>query len=169
MWAGSGAGRVLISRNVNAAAAARHVHADRRHAPAGPCGVVDLRRPDEREPRDRHVLRLQRDDSRRRRATCSTWSSTRSRTPPTWTDISFDIGDQPVNDAVLDTATGDIYVSTDYTVLRLVAGTQTWVPAADGLPVATVSGLTLAAAKQSGDRLLYAATHGRSAYRLRLK
>jgi hypothetical protein len=87
----------------------------------------------------------------------------------TWTDISFDIGDQPVNDAVLDTATGDIYVSTDYTVLRLVSGSQTWIPAADGLPAVTVSGLTLASAKQSGDRLLYAATHGRSAYRLRLK
>ena len=86
----------------------------------------------------------------------------------TWTDISFDIGDQPINDAVLDTATGDIYVSTDYGVLRNVAGTQTWVPAADGMPVVTVSGLTLAAGK-NGDRLLYAATHGRSAYRLRLK
>ena len=36
------------------------------------------------------------------------------------------------------------------------------------MPVATVSGLTLAAGK-NGDRLLYAATHGRGAYRLRLK
>jgi hypothetical protein len=33
----------------------------------------------------------------------------------------------------------------------------------------TVSGLTLASAKQGTDRLLYAATHGRGAYRLRLK
>ena len=87
----------------------------------------------------------------------------------TWKDISYDIGDQPVNDAVLDVATGDIYISTDFGVNRLVSGTQTWIPAADGLPTAAVSGLTLAAGKQSGDRLLYAATHGRSAYRLQLK
>ena len=87
----------------------------------------------------------------------------------TWTNISFDFGDQPANDAVLDAATGDIYVSTDFAVNRLVNGTQTWIPAADGMPAVTVAGLTLANAKQSGDRLLYAATHGRGAYRLRLK
>ena len=86
----------------------------------------------------------------------------------TWTNISYDIGDQPVNDAVLDVATGDVYVSTDFGVLRLVNGTQTWIPAADGLPNAAVSGLTLAAGK-NGDRLLYAATHGRGAWRLRLR
>ncbi len=86
-----------------------------------------------------------------------------------WKDISYDLLDQPVNDAVLDVASGDLYVSTDFGVDRLVDGTQTWVPAADGLPTVTVSGLPLAAAKQGGDRLLYAATHGRGAYRLRLK
>jgi len=86
----------------------------------------------------------------------------------TWTDISYDIGDQPVNDAVLDVSTGDVYVSTDFGVLRLAEGTQTWVPVGDGLPSAAVSGLTLAGSK-NGDRLLYAATHGRGAYRLRLR
>jgi hypothetical protein len=84
-------------------------------------------------------------------------------------NISYDVGDQPVNDAVLDVASGDVYVSTDSGVYRLVQGTQTWVPAADGLPDVTVSGLTLAASTQAGDRLLYAATHGRGAYRLRLR
>lgn len=86
----------------------------------------------------------------------------------TWKDISYDLGDQPIDDAVLDVATGDIYVSTDFGVNRLANGTQTWIQAADGLPMAAVSGLTLASGK-NGDRLLYAATHGRSAYRLRLK
>jgi hypothetical protein len=85
-----------------------------------------------------------------------------------WTNISYDLGDQPIDDAVLDVASGDIYVSTDFGVDRLVSGTQTWIPAADGLPSVTVSGLTLAAGK-NGDRLLYAATHGRGAYRLRLR
>jgi len=87
----------------------------------------------------------------------------------TWTNISYDIGDQPVNDAVYDAATGDVYASTDFTVLRLVKNTQTWIEAADGIPTVAVSGLTMAAGKNSGDRLLYAATHGRGAYRLRLK
>ena len=40
----------------------------------------------------------------------------------TWTNISSDIGDQPVNDAVLDAATGDLYISTDFGVYRRVAG-----------------------------------------------
>jgi hypothetical protein len=52
---------------------------------------------------------------------------------------------------------------------RLVSGTQTWIPAADGLPMVAVSGLTLANSTRGDDRLLYAATHGRGAYRLRLR
>jgi hypothetical protein len=86
----------------------------------------------------------------------------------TWTNISSDIGDQPVNDAVLDTATGDLYISTDFGVYRRIAGETGWTPAADGMPMAAVSGLTIADG-QHGDRLIYAATHGRGAYRLRLK
>jgi hypothetical protein len=49
-----------------------------------------------------------------------------------------------------------------------VSGTTTWIPAADGMPTATVSGLTLTSGKH-GSRLLYAATHGRGAYRLKLR
>ena len=66
----------------------------------------------------------------------------------TWTNISFDIGDQPVNDAVLDTATGDIYVSTDFGVLPARRRHADVGPGGDGMPVVTVSGLTLAAGKQ---------------------
>jgi hypothetical protein len=85
----------------------------------------------------------------------------------TWKNISHDIGDQPVNDAVLDVATGDAYIATDFGVYRLLSGTTTWIPASDGIPTVTVSGLTLAAGAK-GERLLYAATHGRGAYRVRL-
>jgi hypothetical protein len=86
----------------------------------------------------------------------------------TWNDISYDLLDQPVNDVVLDVATGDVYASTDFGVNRLAAGTQTWLPASEGLPQAAASGLTLVDGK-NGDRLLYAATHGRGAWRLHLK
>jgi hypothetical protein len=84
-----------------------------------------------------------------------------------WTDLSNDLGDQPVNDVVLDAKTGDVYASTDFSVLKLASGTHTWLPAAAGLPSVTVPGLTLVPTKQ-GARLLYVASHGRGAYRLRL-
>ena len=87
----------------------------------------------------------------------------------TWTDISHDLGDQPVLDVALDAATDDIYASTDFGVDRLAAGTTTWIPAADGLPPVAVYDLTLTpGGKKTTDRVLYAATHGRGAYRIQL-
>jgi len=75
-----------------------------------------------------------------------------------WTNISSDIGDQPVNDAVIYTATGERYVSTNFGVD----------PGRRRHAEAAVAGRTIAEGK-NGDRLLDAATHGRGAYRLRLK
>ena len=43
----------------------------------------------------------------------------------TWTDLSFNFGDLPVNDLVRDDPTGDLYAATDFGVLRLAAGTST--------------------------------------------
>jgi hypothetical protein len=86
----------------------------------------------------------------------------------TWTDISYDFGDQPALDSAFDARTGDTYVSNDFGVAKLAAGTTTWVPAADGMPMATVSGLTLTAGK-NGPRSLYAATHGHGAFVLKLR
>ncbi len=167
MWAGTGTGRVFISRNVNAAAAS-----------------VTFTRIDGATQPNRAVSSIYADPTNANHAivTFSGFDAVTPATPghvfdvvvdpvtnaATWTDISFDIGDQPVNDVVLDVASGDLYAATDYGVLRLAAGSQTWLPAADGMPTVTVSGLTLAAGNHD-DRLLYAATHGRSAYRLRLK
>ena len=37
----------------------------------------------------------------------------------TFTDRSFDLGDQPITDVAFDPATGDVYASTDFGVLRL--------------------------------------------------
>jgi hypothetical protein len=169
MWAGTGSGRVLISKNVNA---------------VDPASVTFTRIDTASQP-GRAVSSVYADPTNPNHALV-TFSGYGANTPTelghvfdivydpatstaTWTDLSYDIGDQPVNDAVLDVATGDIYVSTDFGVYRLVDGTHTWIQAADGLPMAAVSGLTLAASKKAGERLLYAATHGRSAYRLRLK
>ena len=68
-------------------------------------------------------------------------------------------------DVALDSATGDLYAATDFGVDRLMAGTTSWITAADGLPKTAVYALTLAPGKKAGDRVLYAATHGRGAWR----
>jgi hypothetical protein len=82
----------------------------------------------------------------------------------TWTDISFDFGDQPATDLVRDDVTGDLYVATDFGVLRLENGTSTWTKAAPGLPNVEVASLEIV----PSSRILYAATHGLSTWRLNI-
>jgi hypothetical protein len=82
----------------------------------------------------------------------------------TWTDLSFDFGDLPVNDLVRDDVTGDLYAATDFGVLRLAGGTSTWTNSAPGLPNVEVASLDVL----PSERILYAATHGLSAWRLNL-
>jgi hypothetical protein len=82
----------------------------------------------------------------------------------TWTNRSYDLGDQPITGLERDPANGDLYAASDFGVLRLPAGATAWTEAATGLPVVAVFGLTL-----SGDgKTLYAATHGRGAWTLKL-
>jgi hypothetical protein len=75
------------------------------------------------------------------------------------------LGDLPVNDIARDNATGDLFAATDFGVLRQPAGTLHWHAAADGMPPVETPSLTVS---QDG-RALFAATHGRGAYRLILK
>ena len=75
------------------------------------------------------------------------------------------LGDLPINTLVRDDATGDLYVGTDFTVLRRDAHTGHWHTAAKGLPMVEISSLSIDSAKH----VLYAATHGRSAWRLDLR
>jgi hypothetical protein len=85
----------------------------------------------------------------------------------TWQNISYDLGDQPLTDVQFDSDSGNIYVSTDFGVDVLASGTTSWVPVSSGLPPVAVYGLTLM--KENGNsKLLYAATHGRGIYRMRL-
>jgi len=81
----------------------------------------------------------------------------------TWTSVDNNFGDQPANGVVEDT-NGDLYAATDFGVMKLPNGSSTWAPAATGLPVVTVAGLTI----NPGARQLLAATHGRGAYQLTL-
>jgi hypothetical protein len=90
-----------------------------------------------------------------------------SRPDATWTDLDSGtgpMGDLPVTALVRDDVTDDLYAATDFGVLRLPSGTSTWVVAGSGLPMVEVPGLTIVPSA----RVLYAATHGRSAWSLTL-
>jgi hypothetical protein len=82
----------------------------------------------------------------------------------TWTDLSHDFGDMPATDIARDDMTGDLYASTDFGVMRLANGTTSWTLAAPGMPNVEIAGLTIVPSA----RLLYAASHGLSAWKLDL-
>lgn len=82
----------------------------------------------------------------------------------TFVDRSYDLGDIPVTGIAYDNVTGDLYISTDFGVLKLAAGTNTWTASAPGMPRVEVAGLTIV----PGARKLYAATHGLGAWLLNL-
>jgi hypothetical protein len=85
----------------------------------------------------------------------------------TWSSLDNPGGtpfpDFPATDIVRD-SNGDLYVSNDFGVMRLVNGSTSWVAAGTGLPMVEVAGLTIVPSA----RKLYAATHGRSAWQLTL-
>ncbi|HET7183883.1 MAG TPA: hypothetical protein VFI82_04320 [Terriglobales bacterium] len=89
---------------------------------------------------------------------------TLSGSTATWTDVSYNLPDLPITALVRDDVTGDLYAASDFGVMRLAHGTTTWTVAGSGLPMVEVPGLTIIPSA----RLLYAATHGRSAWVLQL-
>ena len=82
----------------------------------------------------------------------------------TWTNIDHNLGDEPITGIAYDSQTGALFVSTDFGVNTLPLNGTQWVPAASGLPPVAVYGLTI----DSNARVLYAATHGRGAWRMGL-
>ena len=82
----------------------------------------------------------------------------------TWNNVDGSAGDVPVTAFVRDNQTGDLYSANDFGVLRLPSGSTVWQTAATGLPNVEVPSLVLS----NKARTLYAATHGRGAYALKL-
>lgn len=83
----------------------------------------------------------------------------------TWLNLDAGLGpmgDLPVTDLVRDDESGDLYAATDFGVLILPSGASTWTDAGVGLPNVEVAGLTIV----PSERLIYAATHGRSIWRM---
>lgn len=83
----------------------------------------------------------------------------------TWAGLDNNIGDLPQTSLAYDDVTGDLYSSSDFGVMRLPSGSNTWVMAGSGLPMVEVASLNIVPAS----RVLYAATHGRSAWSLALQ
>ncbi len=79
----------------------------------------------------------------------------------TFTDISYNLHDLPITALVRNHVTGDLYAGTDFGVLVLQSGTQTWKRVGHTLPYVAVYQLKIT---ESG--LLYAATHGRGIWTL---
>ena len=91
------------------------------------------------------------------------------RTGPaaTWTNLDAGtgpLGDLPVTDLVFDASTNTLYAATDFGVLKKALPAGAWTVAASGMPQVEVAGLTIV----SSSRILYAATHGRSIWMLKL-
>ncbi|GCE07260.1 hypothetical protein KDAU_45890 [Dictyobacter aurantiacus] len=163
MWTATRRGRLFISLNANAAANA--VSFTRLDTPAQPTRFISGIAVD---PKDKYHAYV----------TYSGYNAYTPTTPghvfdvhynpttktATWKDISYDLGDQPITGVAYDGVTGNLYIATDFGVGRLKAGHNHWRPAAQGLPIVAVYSLTIS----NSGRVLYAATHGRGAWRLDL-
>ena len=164
LWAATRRGRLFVSKNADAAAA-----------------LVSFKRIDTSAQPRRFISGISIDPTNANHAYVS-FSGYNAYTPTTpghvfevlfnstngtavWTDRSYNLGDQPVTSVAFDPNTGDLFASTDYGVLMLGQGQSSWSPAAANLPPVAVYGLTI----DSDARLLYAATHGRGIWRLKLE
>jgi hypothetical protein len=165
MWAATSAGRVFITDNANAPAAAvvwnRVDPTPQANTPTRAISAITI---DSANPhrawisyngynvntpgQPGHVFEV-------------TWSGVG---PAVWVDRSFNLPDFPITAVVIDDLTGDLYAASDFGVMKLPNSSLTWSVAGTGLPFVEVAGLTIV----SDARILYAATHGRSAWSLAL-
>ena len=79
----------------------------------------------------------------------------------TWTNIGASLPDIPVNDIVQDSF-GNLFLGTDIGVLGSEDEGATWAPIGANMPAVVVTDLDI----HEADNLLFAATYGRSSYKL---
>jgi hypothetical protein len=162
-WVSTGAGRVFVSDNANAAAGAVAWHRvdPVTNDPGRFISSIAI------DPANPHHVWLSYSGYNVNTPTTPghvfevTWSGAGAAT---WVDRSFNLPDFPITGVVRDDVTGDLYASSDFGVMKLPSGATAWAVAGTGLPNVEVAGLTIA----SKARVLYAATHGRSAWSLAL-
>ncbi len=98
------------------------------------------------------------------------FSVTYSGGAATWTSLDgSSLGDLPLTDVARDDVSGDLYVSSDFGVLKRAAGSSTWTLAAPGIPNVEVAGLTIVPNGHHEDLNLYAASHGLGAWLLEIR
>jgi hypothetical protein len=167
LWAATSTGRVFFSSNADAAAASVVWERLDSSSSADPNRFVSGITVDPANPNHAWIA-------------YSSYSALTSATPghvfevtrtgpstATWTSLD-NPGGTPFPDfpatAIARDFNGDLYVANDWGVLLLANGSSSWVTAGTGLPMVEVAGLTIVPTA----RILYAATHGRSAWKLKL-
>jgi hypothetical protein len=167
LWAATGGGRVFISDNANAPAAAsvtwNRVDPNPAHLNT-PSRDIDQIYVDPTNPHHAWIAYNGYDvntPSQPGHVFEVTWSGAGAAT---WVNLSSNLPDFPITALVRDDKTGDLYAGSDFGVMKLPFGTTTWAVAGNGLPAVCVSGLTI----NADARILYAATHGRSAWSMDL-
>ena len=188
LWAATSFGRVFVTHNVNAVNPG-----DVRFCRLDSIGVSDSLSSGHPLPPPRFVSSIHPDPANPNRAwlsydgynsntkdqpghvfevTASGVGTDGCPTAAVWHDLrveagtaDFGQGDIPITDLVRDDVNEDLYASTDFGVLRgrfVAAGTYAWTIAGSNLPMVEVPGLTI----DPCSRVLYAATHGRSIWRM---
>jgi hypothetical protein len=166
MWAATSAGRVFITDNANAAAASvvwNRVDPNpaQLNTPSRAISAIDV------DPVNAHHAWVSYNGynvntpAQPGHVFEVTWSGSGAAT---WVDRSYNLPDFPITAVVRDDVTGDLYAASDFGVMKLPNGATTWAVAGTGLPMVEVAGLTIV----PNARILYAATHGRSAWSLSL-
>jgi hypothetical protein len=191
LWAATGSGRVFITHNVNAVdpKSVEFCRLDSLALAAGvgavpPPRFISSIYPDPTNP-NRAYLSYDGYSANTKDAPGHVFevtvtpaaSPTACPSAAVWRDLLVEQGapghsdpaaDIPITDLVKDDLTGDLYAATDFGVLRGKAGgtplgaTYTWTDSGANLPKVEVPGITI----DPCTRLLYAATHGRSAWRM---
>jgi len=166
MWAATNAGRVFVTDNANAAASTvvwNRVDPNplNLNSPSRAISAIDI------DPANGHHAWISYNGynintpAQPGHVFEVTWSGAGQAT---WVDRSYNLPDFPITAIVRDDVTGDLYAASDFGVMRLANGATTWTVAGTGLPMVEVAGLTIVPEA----RILYAATHGRSAWSLSL-
>ena len=163
LWAATGAGRIFISNNADAAAAAVTFARLDTSAVNSPGRFVSAIYVDPANPNHAWIS-YSGYNANTPAQPGHVFEVTRNGATAVWIDRSSNLPDLPITSLVRDDVTGDLYAASDFGVMRLAAGSTAWTVAGSGLPAVEVPSLTII----PGARLLYAATHGRSAWTLQL-
>jgi hypothetical protein len=163
MWAATGGGRVFVTDNANDPAASVHwsrLDTFAANSPGRAISAIYI------DPANANHAWISYNGYNVNTAATPghVFEVTRSATTATWVDRSLNLPDFPITALVRDDVTGDLYAASDFGVMKLAFGATVWAVAGSGMPMVEVPGLTIV----PNARLLYAATHGRSAWSLQL-